>query len=146
MSDANAGIGTRFVARLLDAVIIGLPASLVLAVAGLPAPTIGLGGTEVWMRSAVTGLLWFTYYVAFESRTGWTVGKRLLGIRVAETGGDAPGIAASATRNSWILLGLVPWVGGIAMLAAVIAIAVTISSGEDTRGLHDRLAGTFVTR
>ena len=146
MSDANAGIGTRFVARLLDAVIIGLPASLVLAVAGLPAPTIGLGGTDAWMRSGVTGLVWFTYYVVFESRTGRTVGKRLLGIRVAEIGRDVPGVAASAVRNSWILLGLVPWVGGIAMLVAVIAIAATISSGEDNRGLHDRMAGTFVTR
>lgn len=84
-----ADLGWRFLARLLDAVVVGLPASALVAILGLPAPTIGLGGMDVWTRSAVTVGLWLAYHVIFEWQFRGTVGKRLLRLDVLshEVGG-----------------------------------------------------------
>jgi uncharacterized RDD family membrane protein YckC len=142
---SNAGLGRRFAARLLDVLLVFLPVSLLLAVAGLPPPTFGLGGTEAWLHSAVTALLWAGYYIAFEGTTGATLGKRLLHLKVYRADGHDADITAAATRNLWLLLGLIPWAGGLLQLAAVIVIAVTIATDGQHRGGHDRLAGTIVT-
>jgi uncharacterized RDD family membrane protein YckC len=142
---APVGLIGRFVARLLDAVIVGIPVSIVLAMAGLPAQTFGLGGVEAWTAGAVTAVLWFAYYVGFESSSGGaTLGKRIMRARVVTADGGSPSVQAAAIRNLWLLFGLIPLVGGIAQLIAVIVIAVTISSSPEHRGKHDEFAGTGV--
>lgn len=141
-----AGLGRRLAARLLDAVVVGLALSAGLALAGLPAPTWGLGGVETWGRSAVTVGVWFAYYVVAETGTGTTVGKRLVGARVVGSDRRRPSLAATAVRNGWLLLGLVPWLGGPLQLAAVVALAITIARSEHDRGCHDRWTGTVVVR
>lgn len=141
---ATAGLGIRLVARLLDGLLVFIPASIVLAIVGLPAPTMGLGGLSAWTHSLVTSLLWFGYYVALESGSGQTVGKRLVNIRVVGSQGGTPTVSEAATRNVWTLFGLVPIVGGLAQLVAVIVIAVTIGSSPQHRGKHDEFAGTTV--
>ena len=142
---STGGLGARFAARLLDALIVGLAASVVLGLLGLPAPTFGLGGLGAWTHSAVTALAWFGYYVYSESTSGATLGKRLLKLRVVGEDGQPASSAAAAKRNVWILFGLVPWIGGLAQLVTVIVIAVTISSSAANRGKHDEIAGTIVT-
>lgn len=141
----SAGLGRRFAARLVDVLLVFLPVSLLLAIAGLPPPTFGLGGTEAWVHSAVTALLWAGYYIVFEGTAGATLGKRLLQLKVVRADGHDAGITAAATRNLWLLFGLVPWVGGLLQLAAVVVIAVTIATNDRHRGRHDQLAGTMVT-
>jgi uncharacterized RDD family membrane protein YckC len=140
----TAGLGGRFGARLLDGLIVGIPASLLLGLAG-----IGVGGglaLDGWLFGAITSLLWFGYYVYFESTSGATLGKKLLNLRVVSADGSPPSTEAAAKRNVWMLFGLVPILGGIAQLVAVIVIAVTISSGAHNRGKHDEFAGTGVLR
>jgi uncharacterized RDD family membrane protein YckC len=139
-----AGLGRRLTARLLDAVVVFLPVSLLLALAGLPPPTFGLGGLEAWTHSAVTALLWTGYYIYFEAHGGGTLGKRLMHLRVRLADGRDPHFSATATRNLWLLFGLIPWVGGLLQLAAIVLIAVTIATEERHRGRHDHLAGTVV--
>ena len=134
----SAGLGARIGARLLDVLLIGIPASFVLALVGLADPT---GASPI-----IISLLWYGYFVLLESNRGATVGKSILGIRVVSTSGGTPEIAETAKRNVWMLLGLIPFVGGIASLVAVIAIIVTISSAPDNRGWHDGFAGTSVLR
>lgn len=134
----SAGLGARIGARLLDVLLIGIPASFVLALVGLADPT---GASPI-----IISLLWYGYFVLLESNRGATVGKSILGIRVVSTSGGTPEIAETAKRNVWMLLGLIPFVGGIAQLVAVIAIIVTISSAPDDRGWHDGFAGTSVLR
>lgn len=145
LAPTTADIGPRVLARLLDALIVGLGASLALAILQLPPPTLGLGGIETWTHSAVTAGLWWAYYVAFESLSGATLGKRIVKLRVVAAGGGRATLAAAALRNAWILFGLVPWIGGVVQIAAVIAIVVTVARHERNRGWHDRLAGTVVT-
>jgi uncharacterized RDD family membrane protein YckC len=139
---STAGLGARFGARLLDALIIGIPVSILLTIFGLGG--MGTFGTGGWVSSAIFSVLWFGYYVYFESTTGATLGKKLLKIRVVAADGSPPSTEAAAKRNIWMLFGLVPFLGDLASLVAVIVIAVTISSNEFNRGKHDEFAGTGV--
>ena len=142
----SAGLGWRILGRVLDAVLVGLAYSILAAVVGLPPPTLGLGGVEAWTASALTAAIWLLYYVAAESQWGTTVGKRIVGLRVAGPDWARPSVASAAIRNGWIVFGLIPLVGGLVQLVAVIVIAVTIARSEANRGIHDRLAGTTVLR
>lgn len=138
------GPGKRILARVLDAVIVGIPASLLLAVMGLPAPTIGLGGTDAWAQSAITAGVWFVYYVAFEAVSGATFAKRIMNMRVVSEAEEAAGLGPAALRNSWILLGLIPAIGGLLLLGVMLWIVVSVSRSETRTGIHDRIAGTAV--
>jgi uncharacterized RDD family membrane protein YckC len=139
---STAGLGVRIGARVLDAILIGLPASIVLGLIGFGA---GFGG-DTWVGSAIISLLWFGYFVWFEANSGATVGKKLLNLRVVVADGSSPSYEAAAKRNVWMLFGLIPLVGGLLSLVAVIVIIVTISSNADSRGYHDTFAGTAVMR
>jgi uncharacterized RDD family membrane protein YckC len=80
--------------------------------------------------------------VAFETTQGWTPGKKILGLSVRGPGGAAkPDVQQSAIRNVWTLLNIIPSVGGLLTLVAVIVIAVTINSSPTKQGKHDELAG-----
>jgi len=90
----------------------------------------------------VNGLLMFLYFLAFESTQGWTPGKKLLGLSVRGPGGaPKPDLQQAAIRNVWTLLNIVPFIGGLLTLIAVIVIAVTINGSPTKQGKHDELAG-----
>jgi uncharacterized RDD family membrane protein YckC len=139
---STASLGVRIGARLLDFVLVGIPASIVLGLLGL-----GTGfGADGWLAGAIVSLLWFGYFVWFESNRGATVGKKLLNLRVVVADGSNPSLEVAAKRNVWMLFGLIPWIGGLLSLVALIAIMITISSNADSRGMHDTFAGTAVMR
>jgi uncharacterized RDD family membrane protein YckC len=139
---AGAGLGVRIGARLLDVLLVAIPVSIVLAILG-----VGAGfGAEGWISSAILSLLWFGYFVWFESNRGATLGKRLLNLRVVGAGGGNPPMDVAAKRNVWMLFGLIPWIGGLLSLIAVIVIIVTVASNPENRGYHDTFAGTAVVR
>jgi uncharacterized RDD family membrane protein YckC len=138
---ATAGLGSRFAARLLDGLIIGLPLTILFAIIGMGTGGLGL---ENWLGGAIFTLLWLGYYAYFESTTGATLGKKLVNIRVVAANGTSPSMEAAVKRNAWMLLGLLPFVGWLLQLIAVIVIAVTISSNEYNRGKHDEIADTGV--
>ena len=82
------------------------------------------------------------YFLALETTQGWTIGKKLLGLSVHGPGGEPkPTAQESAIRNSWTLLPIIPFVGGLLGLIAIVWIAVTINSSPTKQGKHDELAG-----
>jgi len=84
----------------------------------------------------------FVYFLAFESTQGWTPGKKVLGLSVRGPGGaPKPDVQQSAIRNVWTLLNIIPFIGGLLLLIAVIVIAVTINGSPTKQGKHDELAG-----
>ncbi|MDT5180982.1 MAG: hypothetical protein QOJ95_5180, partial [Mycobacterium sp.] len=84
----------------------------------------------------------FVYFVAFEVTKGWTPGKKLLGLSVRGPGGaPKPDLQQSAVRNVFTLLPVVPFIGGLLGVIAIIVIAVTISGSPTKQGKHDELAG-----
>jgi uncharacterized RDD family membrane protein YckC len=143
---ATAGLGARIGARLLDVLIVGIPASIVLGLVGLGAGAGGMFGLRNWLWNAIVSILWFGYFVLMESNQGATIGKRLLNLRVVTADGSNPAMDVAAKRNIWMLFGLVPFLGGLIGFVAVIVIMVTIASDADNRGYHDQFAGTAVMR
>jgi uncharacterized RDD family membrane protein YckC len=128
------GLGLRFVARLIDGIIVNVVAVvIVLAIGAL---------SNYWVTGLFSGLLMFLYFLAFESTQGWTPGKKILGLSVHGPGGaPKPTAQQSAIRNVWTLLNIVPFIGGLLLIVAVIVIAVTINGSPTKQGKHDELAG-----
>jgi uncharacterized RDD family membrane protein YckC len=101
----NAGIALRFVAVLLDALIVLLPLVIVvglLAGGGYAESRDGYanagvnvdGSTSLLMLALALG-----YYVVCEAATGMTLGKRMVGIRVVGEGGEHVTFAAAFVRD-----------------------------------------------
>jgi uncharacterized RDD family membrane protein YckC len=128
------GLAVRFFARVIDGILVGI-ASFFLAF-------VTHSMSSYWVTGLFTGLLMFVYFVLFETTSGWTPGKRLLGLAVHGPGGAAkPTAAQAAIRNAFTLLPIIPFIGGFLGVVAIIVIAVTIGSSPTKQGKHDELAG-----
>ena len=79
----------------------------------------------------------FAYLILMEAYVGWTVGKRILGMKVVDGSGNKIGLSKSVIRN------LLRFVDGLPTLN-ILGIILVISSPEDQR-FGDRIAKTFVT-
>ncbi len=129
-------LGLRFLARLIDYVLVGIVAVPLAALAAKNIATTGL------FPGLLLGLLAFVFFVAFEVSRGWTPGKRLLGLRVHGPAEAAkPTVQQAAIRNSFTLLAIVPVIGEVLVLVAGIVIAATIQSSPTEQGQHDKFAG-----
>ena len=127
-----ASLGVRFLARLLDGLIISV-VSLLLAL------IIGGGTAGFGVISAIAG---FAYFVVMETQKGQTVGKMALGLSVRGPGGaPKPTLQQSAIRNAYWAVNIIPILGGLLVFIAQIVIAVTINSSPTKQGKHDELAG-----
>ena len=140
-----AGFGIRLVSAIVDEMILGIPL-LMGTLLWVTFGASGIGG-DVGPRSVSPGallalallfsLLCVLYYLWFWAVRGATPGKSLLGLVIRTESGETPiGLKRAALRligylASSLVLGL-----GFAMIAF----------SEDKRGLHDRIAGTRVTR
>jgi uncharacterized RDD family membrane protein YckC len=129
----------RFAARLIDGIIVGI-AVLIVAI-----PLMILdNSTTVGLLSSVAG---FAYYVLMDAKVGTTLGKKILGLSVQGSAAGRPTLEQAAMRESFVLLGVIPFVGGLLGLVAAIAIAVTISQSSTGQGIHDQFGkGTRVVR
>ena len=130
-----AGLGSRFLARLLDSLIQGT-IIFGLAVAmfhyGTPGVVQGVGWVLLF-------LVMFAYDVPFEVlNSGRTPGKMAAGIRVVERGGEPIGFIASAIRNIVRIVDFLP----IFYVVGSISIVAT----QDDQRLGDMAAGTYVAR
>lgn len=128
------GLGVRFAARVIDGVIVAIISWVLAATAH--------ASSSILVTGLFSGLLMFAYFVGFEVSQGWTVGKKILGLSVHGPGGaPKPTVQQSAIRNSFTLLTVIPFIGGLLALIAYIVIAVTISGSPTKQGKHDELAG-----
>jgi uncharacterized RDD family membrane protein YckC len=71
---------------------------------------------------------------------GYTLGKRALGIRIARVDGEKVGIGTMLLRD--IVAGLVYI---ITLGIGIIVSAFMVGLREDSRSIHDFIAGTYVT-
>ncbi|MFI6432465.1 RDD family protein [Rhodococcus oryzae] len=125
-------LGVRFGARLVDYILVGVVTWILL---------IAFGVTDnIAISGLVSGILTFAYFVVFDIR-GWTPGKKMLGLTVRGPGGGNPTPQQASIREAFNLLNIIPFIGGLLSLIAVIVIAVTINSSPTKQGKHDELAG-----
>jgi uncharacterized RDD family membrane protein YckC len=172
------GFWRRFFALIIDTVIILVAIYLIdtgdstLPFAPIDAGVADRAGSAAFWAWLLETLVGVGYFVMLNAR-GATLGKRLLGRRVVDTSGAAPGISRAARRY------IIPALGHLVALAAVIAMAAGYSGGNfdqllaagaiilvvsfavnlfiiydglsmlwhpDRQTLHDRMGGTFVVR
>ena len=130
-----AGLGSRFLARLLDSLI------QVVIIAGLALGIFryGMPGVVQAAGWVVLFLVMFAYDVPFEVlNNGRTPGKMAAGIRVVEREGEPIGFIASAIRNIVRIVDFLP----IFYVVGSISIVAT----TDDQRLGDLAAGTYVVR
>lgn len=140
----HGGVGKRFLARIIDGLLVGVPVYIILLVL----PGIRPAGLIGYL---IMGIVPFAYFLFMETSKGATFGKQWLGMAVRDnSGGAAISMDSSLRRNWWMLLAAlqgIPVIGliaGLASLVIVIVIAVTISSDAQKQGFHDKMANTFV--
>jgi uncharacterized RDD family membrane protein YckC len=132
---ALAGLGSRFVAALLDALV---QTALVAASALLLLAGIG-GGIGNALFVVVVFLVFFAYDILFEVlASGRTLGKRWTGLRVVRVGGAPVGFLTSSARNVMRLVDILPGMYGVG--------AIAILATPKNQRLGDVVAGTLVVR
>jgi uncharacterized RDD family membrane protein YckC len=152
MAGQNSSLDTthwlyRFIALVIDAIIIGIIAWVIynFAIAPLIWPRITYFGNtfsnEPWWTSItlyplVQGLIFVIYAAILDVSWGATVGKRFLGLQVQmENGGKVEfgkAFIREISKIYWLLL-LLDWIIGVA------------TPGQDRRQKYtDRIAGTTV--
>ena len=132
-----AGIGSRFIAAVLDFMIQGtilLAAGILLGV---------VGGNETAVGTALFAIVFFLdffgYDVLFEVRSnGQTLGKGWAGLRVVRTDGRPITFVPSCVRNVMRLVDILPAFYGIGMLSIFLT--------ERNQRLGDLAAGALVVR
>ena len=140
-----AGFGTRLLAKILDALILGLGAALIIGIAAailIPLGTRNQGQAPVFFIGFGLAVLvvlfgtWF-YQIWCLPKYGGTPGKRILNIKVVTAEGGPISWGRSFGRFfAEMLNGLIPlWIGYIIALF-----------DEQRRTVHDHLAGTRVVK
>ena len=139
----NAGIPLRFVAVLLDLVLVFFPLGIVVGLLmgggyaersdSYARAGVNLGGTGIWFLLALA----VGYHTLCEAATGATLGKRIVGIRVVGEDGEHVSFGAAVVRN---LLRLVD-----ALFFYLVGFLFALLSTRGQR-LGDRAAHTIVVR
>lgn len=137
-------LGHRLVARGIDAALVGLLFGMPVAFAAVLAEGLG-GDTSLFVPAgALAGLVLAAPVEIWQwvslARTGTTLGRRRVGIRVERTNGAPPTFFAMVLVRE--LLGTRFFAGLLPLIWPAIDGAFAL--GEDRRSAHDRLADTRV--
>lgn len=145
-----ASRGARFVAKVIDGLILASPAILIMFVfrdelEALDAEgDIPTGVINLFIAVGALALIYFVAQTVLLITRGQTVGKIVMGIRVELLDKPVvPGFVNVVLLRSWVwaFIYSIPAVGPIIQLADVGFIFA-----EDRRCLHDRMANTTVRR
>jgi uncharacterized RDD family membrane protein YckC len=140
-----AGIGSRFLAALVDTTLIVLllliTNFLLFVVASAAGQAPGTGGDAARWFIAFLGLISFLvlwgYYIFFEMLwNGQSPGKRLVGLRVIGSAGSPVGVVESIVRNLIRIIDFLPLYYGIGVVA--------MFASQRAQRLGDLAAGTVV--
>ena len=141
----KGGFWIRFVAFIVDNIIICITVALLSYVAGIAAEMGGITRNarpeEVEHLATLFGLfigLFFgpVYFTLFTGWDGQTIGKWIFGLRVVRTSGDPIGYWKALLRYTGYSVSLLLFGLGFFMIAV----------DRNKRGLHDLIAGTYVIR
>ena len=149
----TASMGQRFVARLLDALIVGIPAAIIIGLvlgtaASNEADTLAAGGSPsagfvatYFTTILIVAVLSALYEIGLIGTRGATLGKSIMGVKVVrEADGQIPGWGPSAMR--WLIPFLGSFVCGIGQL--VVYLSPFFDNSGRQQGWHDKVAKTLV--
>ena len=129
------GIGIRFVAQIIDIIILVIICSIV--------STLMLGTANWYVTGyaavpvfAVNGIIGILYFVGLEGTSGATIGKRALKMKVVMENGSPCGLGAAFIRNILRIIDALPF-------AYIIGVIMIARSAKKQR-LGDSAAHTMV--
>ncbi len=137
-----AGIGSRFMATMVDSLILVLLFVLGTVAGGFltNAADALIDGSAGWIAAIftlITFLIFFGYYVIFETVwNGQTPGRRMYGLRVVDLEGVPIGLTAATIRNLVRLIDFLPVFYGLGVVVMFI--------NSQSRRLGDLAAGTII--
>jgi uncharacterized RDD family membrane protein YckC len=135
----------RFLARLLDSLIIGIPTGIVGGIL-----TFSLGGyASTIVTSVLYTVVFLGYYGFMESTRGASLGKLIMKLKVVGPDGHShPTMEQAIRRNIWNglqILNLVPILGWIAQavlgIISLVLLIMGINQLPDRRTWFDKFAG-----
>ncbi len=134
----RVGVGPRALAVILDGLIL-LPLSccalvLLSVIDATNTDPVGL------LINLVTSVAGFAYYIVLEARSGQTLGKRILKIKVVKEDNSPITMSDSAVRNLLRIVDILP------LLAPYLLGAVLIWTNPAKQRLGDKVAKTIVVR
>jgi uncharacterized RDD family membrane protein YckC len=129
-SYVSADLRPRLAARAIDVLV------LLLGEIGL-GRVMGFGFD--WL--AVGTVIVLAYFAGLDALFGATLGKAALGLRVVGPDGRPPTLRQALIRESFTVLGSIPFIGGLVAIAAWVSISRSIRAHELRQGRHDLLAG-----
>jgi uncharacterized RDD family membrane protein YckC len=132
-----AGVALRFVAVLIDGLVLLVPLLVVALVFGDRYSTTENGTHTVGVTAGGWWplLVIFAYYVVSETFTGRTIGKRAVGLRVVDVSGDPIGLGQALLRNALRIVD--------AFLFYLVA-AISVWTSSERQRIGDRVANTVV--
>jgi uncharacterized RDD family membrane protein YckC len=137
-----AGLFTRAVAFVIDALIIAIALAIIPWLGQILLNSIGIGAfTTGWMDSVqrllasgiFAAIFTYAYYAFFWFFAGMTIGNAVLGIRIVRTNGKRIGPFRTLIRLIGYAIALIPF--GLGFFWILI--------DNRRQGWHDKLAGTF---
>ena len=143
LSMPKAGFLHRFIAWIIDAIIVGVIQGVVTLIVGAPMFLSGLELNPVAMAahysvsSVLSLLIGIGYFVYFWGTSGATPGKMALGLKVIGTDGTMPVsfVTAFIRYIGYIISGIICLLGYVLIIV-----------DDKNQGLHDKIAGTYVVK
>ncbi len=132
----HADIIYRFVAYLIDGIILAIPAFILAAVLGLGAGVVGIYASAA--ISAVLGLLYFTFMEGGQGNA--TFGKKIMKLKVVDEQYRPITMNAALIRNIMRML----W--GLTFYVMLIIDIIMILTRDDKQRLGDTIAHTYVVK
>jgi uncharacterized RDD family membrane protein YckC len=139
-----AGIGSRFLAAIIDSLVIGAALLVLGIIIGIVASRDAFAGSAVGSVTAAVGtilsfLILWGYYIIFELVwNGQSLGKRAIGLRVVREGGQPITFISSAIRNLIRIVDFLPAFYGIGVIVMFV--------DRRARRLGDLAGGTLVVK
>ncbi len=136
VSGAKAGFWIRFVAYIIDALIIGIPAGILSLLFGLTKQ----GYPTNNVLSIILFVAYFTYLVSANSSMGpgQTIGMRVLNLRVVSTDGGSLDLTKALIRAVVLAAEVFTFIGWLGL--------IWIAFDANKQAVHDKAAGTYVVR
>lgn len=136
-----AGIGSRFLAMLIDTLIQGAVFIVLLLITFLLQTFVGASGSTWLVAFLVAGvfLIYYAYFVLFEvAWNGQTPGKRMIGIRAIKESGRPLSTTETIGRNLMRIVDQLP-------IAYLLGVIVALCNSQNKR-LGDYVAGSIMVR
>ncbi|MER6527913.1 RDD family protein [Streptomyces sp. NPDC001508] len=140
-----ADSGKRTLARIIDLILVGIVVWLITWAFGVREYEVNSDRVEVGkslVQSLVAAVLYIAYDTVLISRTGQTLGKKWLGMRVADLGnGSTPSVQTALVRA---LVLWIPFAFCCACIWTAICGGWSFFDRPYKQGLHDKAAKTVV--